>query len=208
VNGLAGVLRTERLRLRRKMRGFGGLVGRESGSRTPHFGVRAALFALNCYKAYLSFLFAGSCRFEPSCSRYAYEAIERFGVGRGVWLGMKRLLRCQPFSGRFGYDPVPEYLPIGVQEECAASAEKTIPQGLKPGLVASTYVGAEAPTPDGTGTLASGDFVVLGRRAQTRVSVPRPDETGPSGKAALRTEEQQEQLHGSKDRPLHAEVGS
>lgn len=71
-------------------------------------GVRAALFALDCYKAYLSVLFAGSCRFEPSCSRYAYEAIERFGVARGVWLGTKRLLRCHPLSRRFGYDPVPE----------------------------------------------------------------------------------------------------
>jgi len=72
------------------------------------FGVRAALFALNCYKAYLSMLFAGTCRYEPTCSRYAYEAIERFGVRRGVWLGTKRLLRCHPLSRRFGYDPVPE----------------------------------------------------------------------------------------------------
>jgi uncharacterized protein len=73
-----------------------------------HFGIRAALFALNFYKAYLSFLFVGNCRFDPSCSRYAYEAIERYGVARGVWLGTMRLLRCHPFSGRFGYDPVPE----------------------------------------------------------------------------------------------------
>ena len=70
--------------------------------------VRAALFALSLYKAYLSVLFAGTCRYEPTCSRYAYEAIERFGVLRGGWLGLKRLLRCHPFSGRFGYDPVPE----------------------------------------------------------------------------------------------------
>jgi len=70
--------------------------------------VRAALLALRFYKAYLSILFAGSCRFEPTCSRYAYEAIERFGVARGVWLGLKRLLRCQPLSRKFGYDPVPE----------------------------------------------------------------------------------------------------
>ena len=70
--------------------------------------MRAALFALNCYKAYLSVLFAGSCRFEPSCSRYAYEAIERFGLARGIWLGTKRLLRCHPLSRKFGYDPVPE----------------------------------------------------------------------------------------------------
>ena len=72
------------------------------------FGVRTALFALSFYKAYLSVLFAGTCRFEPTCSRYAYEAIERFGVLRGGWLGLKRLLRCHPLSGRFGYDPVPE----------------------------------------------------------------------------------------------------
>jgi putative membrane protein insertion efficiency factor len=70
--------------------------------------VRAALLALRFYKTYLSILFAGSCRFEPTCSRYAYEAIERFGVLRGTWLGTKRLLRCQPLSGKFGYDPVPE----------------------------------------------------------------------------------------------------
>jgi hypothetical protein len=68
--------------------------------------VRMALFALRCYKAYLSILFAGTCRFEPTCSQYAYQAIERFGVLRGVWLGSKRLARCHPFSGKFGYDPV------------------------------------------------------------------------------------------------------
>ena len=71
-------------------------------------GVRAALFALRCYKAYLSVLFAGTCRFEPTCSQYAYQAIERFGVLRGVWLGSKRLARCHPFSGRFGFDPIPD----------------------------------------------------------------------------------------------------
>jgi uncharacterized protein len=70
--------------------------------------VRLALLALRFYKTYLSILFAGSCRFEPTCSRYAYEAIERFGVARGVWLGLKRLLRCHPLSRKFGYDPVPE----------------------------------------------------------------------------------------------------
>jgi putative membrane protein insertion efficiency factor len=78
----------------------------ESGrNRAP---VRVALFALDSYKAYISFWFAGSCKFEPTCSRYMYEAIERFGVLRGVWLGTKRLLRCQPFSRKFGLDPVPE----------------------------------------------------------------------------------------------------
>jgi uncharacterized protein len=83
------------------LQGFGYAVGRS-------FCVRAALFALSFYKAYLSVLFAGTCRYEPTCSRYAYEAIDRFGVLRGGWLGLKRLLRCHPLSGRFGYDPVPE----------------------------------------------------------------------------------------------------
>lgn len=74
----------------------------------PNLPVRIALLALRFYKTYLSFLFAGNCRFEPTCSQYAYEAIERFGVGRGIWLALKRLLRCQPLSRKFGYDPVPE----------------------------------------------------------------------------------------------------
>src|ERR1700688_2061058 len=70
--------------------------------------VRAALLALRFYKAYLSLLFAGNCRFQPTCSQYTYEAIERFGVPRGVWLGMKRLARCHPLSRKFGYDPIPD----------------------------------------------------------------------------------------------------
>ena len=84
--------------------------GRTAASDVQGFAVRAALFALRCYKAYLSVLFAGTCRFEPTCSQYAHQAIERFGVLRGVWLGTKRLARCHPLSGKFGYDPVPEAL--------------------------------------------------------------------------------------------------
>lgn len=48
----------------------------------------------------------GGCRFEPSCSRYFLEACESHGVGRGSWLGLKRIARCQPWGG-FGIDPVP-----------------------------------------------------------------------------------------------------
>ena len=70
--------------------------------------MRAALMGLTVYKTYLSVWFAGTCRYQPTCSQYAYEAIERFGVMRGVWLAMKRLARCHPLSRRFGYDPVPE----------------------------------------------------------------------------------------------------
>jgi hypothetical protein len=82
--------------------------GKNAAPLERNVGVEAALFALRVYKAYLSVLFAGSCRFHPTCSEYAYEAIERFGVRRGIWLGTKRLLRCQPLSRKFGYDPVPE----------------------------------------------------------------------------------------------------
>jgi uncharacterized protein len=77
-------------------------------ARKQSAGVKAALGALRIYKVYLSILFAGSCRFEPTCSRYTYEAIERFGVMRGSWMGLGRLLRCHPLSRKFGYDPVPE----------------------------------------------------------------------------------------------------
>jgi putative membrane protein insertion efficiency factor len=49
---------------------------------------------------------AGLCRFEPSCSCYADEAVRRHGVGRGLGLAARRLLRCRPF-GPSGYDPVP-----------------------------------------------------------------------------------------------------
>ncbi|MFI5056739.1 MAG: membrane protein insertion efficiency factor YidD [Candidatus Acidiferrales bacterium] len=87
-------------------------------------GVRIALLALRVYKAYLSMLFAGSCRFEPTCSQYAYEAIERFGVARGMWLGMKRLLRCHPLSRQFGYDPVPENREEMASKTIAAEANE------------------------------------------------------------------------------------
>jgi uncharacterized protein len=65
------------------------------------------LGAVRAYQVMLAPIFGGQCRFYPSCSHYTQEAIELFGARRGAWLGVKRLLRCQPLSVG-GYDPVPE----------------------------------------------------------------------------------------------------
>ena len=65
------------------------------------------LAVLRFYKAQVSPLLPPACRYTPSCSEYAMEAIERHGVARGGWLALRRLLSCNPFSSG-GYDPVPE----------------------------------------------------------------------------------------------------
>lgn len=65
------------------------------------------LLGVTVYQKVGSPLLGGHCRFEPSCSRYAREAIERHGARRGGWLAMTRLARCRPGGGA-GYDPVPE----------------------------------------------------------------------------------------------------
>jgi uncharacterized protein len=62
---------------------------------------------IRIYQLTLSPLLGPRCRFYPSCSCYAHTAIERHGVMRGTWLGVKRLLRCHPFA-EGGYDPVPD----------------------------------------------------------------------------------------------------
>lgn len=67
------------------------------------------LFGVRFYVMFLSPILGGACRFHPSCSNYAYEAVVRHGAIRGTALTMKRLLRCQPFS-KGGFDPVPELI--------------------------------------------------------------------------------------------------
>jgi uncharacterized protein len=67
---------------------------------------RGLLVLLTGYKGLLSPLFAGSCRFVPSCSEYAREAIVVHGVLQGTWLAARRLARCHP-GGAYGLDPVP-----------------------------------------------------------------------------------------------------
>ncbi len=71
--------------------------------------LQCTALCVRCVRAYritFSLLFVGSCRFEPSCSHYAEEAVQRHGCVRGLWFTVCRLGRCQPFHAG-GYDPVP-----------------------------------------------------------------------------------------------------
>lgn len=65
---------------------------------------------LRGYKLLISPLLPQACRFYPTCSEYCREAVLRHGLLRGGWLGLRRLLRCQPFC-QGGYDPVPDRSP-------------------------------------------------------------------------------------------------
>ena len=64
------------------------------------------LRVIRAYRLALSPWWGGQCRFSPTCSLYAEEAIERHGPARGAWLATKRICRCHPWSPG-GYDPVP-----------------------------------------------------------------------------------------------------
>lgn len=65
------------------------------------------LLLIRFYQKYISIFLGKNCRFYPTCSAYTYEAVERFGVIKGVYLGVKRILKCHPFHPG-GYDPVPK----------------------------------------------------------------------------------------------------
>ncbi len=69
------------------------------------------LAAIRIYQLTLSGWLGGQCRFSPTCSRYAQEAIRSWGAMRGSFLAARRVLRCNPF-GRGGLDPVPETRPL------------------------------------------------------------------------------------------------
>lgn len=69
---------------------------------------KVLLFLIRGYRHYISPLFPPSCRFQPTCSQYALEAIERFGVVKGGWLAIQRIFRCHPLHPG-GYDPVPPH---------------------------------------------------------------------------------------------------
>jgi len=60
---------------------------------------------LGVYKAVVSPFLPPACRFEPTCSEYTKQAVQRYGAVKGTWMGVKRILRCQPFC-KGGHDPV------------------------------------------------------------------------------------------------------
>jgi len=64
------------------------------------------LALIRFYQRWISIILPSSCRFYPSCSQYTYQAIEKYGVLRGGWLGVRRIARCHPFHPG-GFDPVP-----------------------------------------------------------------------------------------------------
>jgi putative membrane protein insertion efficiency factor len=68
--------------------------------------VRAGVALVHAYQLTLGPLMGGACRFTPSCSEYAIDAIRTHGAGPGLWLALKRVARCHPFGGH-GVDPVP-----------------------------------------------------------------------------------------------------
>ena len=67
---------------------------------------RLALELIRLYQSTLSQVMPRNCRFTPTCSQYTYEAISKFGLFKGIWLGVRRIARCQPFNPG-GYDPMP-----------------------------------------------------------------------------------------------------
>ena len=86
----------------------------------PSLGRGALLGLLRVYRLAISPALGPACRYEPSCSAYAEEAIRRFGPWRGTGLALRRLLRCHPFA-RGGLDPVPA---LASPSARAASAEE------------------------------------------------------------------------------------
>ncbi|MFL2629104.1 MAG: membrane protein insertion efficiency factor YidD [Flavobacteriaceae bacterium] len=64
------------------------------------------IFIIKVYQKFISPVLLPSCRFSPTCSQYSIEALNKHGFLKGLWLSLKRILKCHPFGGS-GYDPVP-----------------------------------------------------------------------------------------------------
>jgi uncharacterized protein len=95
------------------------------GSRSGSAAAWVLLLLVRFYITFLSPFFGGACRFHPSCSNYAAEAIARHGARRGVSLAFRRLLRCNPFT-KGGFDPVPEDPPCERFANSDGKQERTL----------------------------------------------------------------------------------
>lgn len=94
----------------------------ESSRAIVSSGASLLLLLVRLYMVLLSPFFGGACKFYPSCSNHAYEAIARHGARRGVVLALKRLLRCRPFT-KGGFDPVPDDV-AGVPERAPSPLQR------------------------------------------------------------------------------------
>lgn len=104
------------------------------------------------YQLLISPFLAPSCRFEPTCSHYAIEALRRHGAWRGGWLALKRLGRCHPFCDG-GYDPVPDaacdchkksaYLPVATPDTRQQKPDRLPASEEPPGVVAVDQASAD-----------------------------------------------------------------
>ncbi|MGD0307435.1 MAG: membrane protein insertion efficiency factor YidD [Candidatus Acidiferrales bacterium] len=81
--------------------------GATAATRARSAGAWVLLALIRMYQIFLSPFLGGTCKYHPSCSRYAQEAVQKHGARRGAWLALKRLGRCRPFV-KGGFDPVPE----------------------------------------------------------------------------------------------------
>jgi len=88
-----------------------------------YFAQRVVLLLLRAYKWAISPMLAPACRYVPTCSEYAMEAVERYGAIRGGWMALWRLLRCHPFV-KGGYDPV-----VRANHERRATNDPDMPHG-------------------------------------------------------------------------------
>jgi uncharacterized protein len=101
-------------------------------------GARLLLAFVHLYRVFLSPFLGGACKFYPSCSRYAEEAISLHGPARGAWLAIKRLGRCRPFT-KGGFDPVPEpefFPPQEPQAGGCTTSEPMLPSPHTPEILA------------------------------------------------------------------------
>lgn len=77
----------------------------------------AALGLIGVYRYVISPILSGTCRFQPTCSAYAQDAVRRYGAAKGGLLALRRLSRCHPW-GAWGYDPVPDEIGAVAQRPC------------------------------------------------------------------------------------------